>query len=395
MQFRGPTVAFAVLLVSATAEAQGYRDLDGPSFRDFQIVRARPRPYARSLTIRGGLAGVIAADEDPARGQEDTLVADGFVWYQADKFTEYEARLDAYAGRDGAFVSLIQDQLTDSGGGRLELSTRYFPFYREGYYDGSDWQPTGRYEGRDYGAYLGFTSRLGEGVVTELGPFYRSYSFERNDTTDPGYTIPEDFDAYGLRFHFEQSTLTLDRRTGLPEGGFLASVHAEYELNNADGSFGTERWSSELPSTFWRGGLRLEWYFPTGGGDAWEFRLNGEINDEKDRIHNFDAQKPIGQYWGDARFGYRLGLGSSIYLTPFGHLQYTRTPDVSGSNASDDFWFGGGIRGRFDLGDVMSVLGEYSYLSNPNRPSVSWQDDLSGEHQFFIGAELRFGASRY
>ena len=123
--------------------------------------------------------------------------------------------------------------------------------------------------------------------------------------------------------------------------------------------------------------------------------LDGEMNDRADRVHIYDAQKPIGETWADARLGYRLELGSGLFFTPFGQLQYTSTPSASGDSASDDFWVGAGGRFRFELGDVMSVLGEYSYLSNPNRPSSSYEEDVYGEHQFFVGAELRIGASRY
>ena len=48
-----------------------------------------------------------------------------------------------------------------------------------------------------------------------------------------------------------------------------------------------------------------------------------------------------------------------------------------------------------DLGDNLSVLGDYSYLNNANRPSTSYEEDITGEQQFFAGLELRFGPTRY
>jgi hypothetical protein len=397
MELRTWMATSAALALASLASAQGYRDLEGPSYRELQITRNRPRPYVSGLIVRGGLGGVMADDEDQSVGREESMFADGFAYFRADRVTAYEFGLEAYAGRDGAVLSMQQDNMGEDGasGGRLELSARYFPFYREGYYDGDDWVATGRYEGRDEGAYLGFTSVLGEGVILELGPFYRQYQFERTDATDVGYTIPEDYNTYGGRIYFEQSTLQLDNLYGLPKNGFQASIRVDYEQNDAEGDFGTVRWSSSLPSTIWRGALRLEWYFPTDGASVWEFRLDGEMNDRADRVHIYDAQKPIGETWADARLGYRLELGSGLFVTPFAQLQYTKTPNASGDSASDDFWIGAGGRFRFDLGDAMSVLGEYSYLSNANRPSSSYEEDVYGEHQFFVGAELRIGASRY
>ncbi|MDA0934941.1 MAG: hypothetical protein O3C51_15940, partial [Planctomycetota bacterium] len=205
MQSRTWMTVTASLALASLASAQGYRDLEGPSYRELEITRARPRPYVSGLVVRGGMAGVMADDEDPSVGREESMFADGFAYFRADRFTAYEIGLEAYAGRDGALLSLQQDNMGQDGasGGRLELSARYFPFYREGYYDGDDWVATGRYEGRDEGAYLGFTSMLGEGVILEIGPFYRQYQFERTDSTDIGYTLPEDYNTYGGRIYFE------------------------------------------------------------------------------------------------------------------------------------------------------------------------------------------------
>lgn len=395
MHARALLAAPLVLLVAGTASAQAYRDFTAPSYRDFEVVRNRPWPYVSALTVRAGLAGVIAADENKSIGREDDFAPDGFVWYRTDQFTSNQSNLDAYVGRDGAIVSIVQEELTEGSSGRLEIGARYFPFYREGYYRGDDWVPTGQYDSMDYGAYLGFSTAVGEGATLEIGPFYRRYEFDRSDLTGPGYAIPEDFNAYGARLYFEQSTLQIDPQRSLPYSGFLATLRGEYERNDSNETFGTALWATRLPTAFWRGLLHLEWYFPTEGSSVWELRVDGEINDDKDRIHIYDAQKPIGEYWGDATVGYRLELARGLYLTPFGQLQYTKTADESGLGSGDDFWFGGGARFRFDLSDQITVLGDYSYLNNANRPSISYDQDVFGEHQFFVGAEVRFGASKY
>lgn len=396
MHSRVLPVAVLATVLAAPAAAQGYRDFLSPSYRDFQVVRDRPSAYSTALTLRGGVAGVLAEDEDIAAGREDEIMPDGFVWFRSDRFTAQELGIDAYVGRDGAILSLQKHDITQGGGtARLELSSRFFPFYREGFYAGDDWVPTGRYEGSDYGAYFGLSQEVGEGARFEIGPFYRRYDFERSDATSAGYTIPEDYHAYGGRIYLEQNTLELDRESGLPIAGFIGTVRVEYERNDSDERFGTALWSTRLPTAFWRGLLHLEWLFPTEGTSVWELRLDGEINDDKDRVHIYDAQKPIGEYWADGTLGYRLALTSGLHVTPFVQLQYTKTPAENGLGAGDDFWFGGGARLRYDFGDSISLLGDYSYLTNHNRPTIAYDEDVYGEHQFFAGLEVRFGSRRF
>ena len=392
----GTVLLAAITAVGGVASAQGYRDFRSPSFRDFQLVRNRPYHYVEALTLRAGASGTMPGDEDPVVGREETYAPDGFAWYHSDSFTSEGLGFDAYVGRDGAIAVLQQGGMTDGGGGgRLELSTRYFPFYREGFYRRDDWLPTGRYEGRDYGIYGGISTPLDEQAMFEFGLFYRRNSFEANETTGAGYRIPEDYAAYGARVYFEQSTLRLAQQTGLPSDGFLATIKVEYERNTADDAFGTDLWTSRLPSGLVRGAFHLEWYFPTDGSSVWELRLDASMSDEQDRVHIFDATKPIGVWWADAELGYRLGFGQSLHLTPFGNLQFTRTLDELGVDDEDDFWLGGGLRARFELADSISLLADYSYLSNANRPSISYDEDVYGEHQFFAGIEVRIGASRF
>ena len=44
--------------------------------------------------------------------------------------------------------------------------------------------------------------------------------------------------------------------------------------------------------------------------------------------------------------------------------------------------------------EEVSLHGWYSYLNNEARPSVSIQEDLRGQHMFYLGGVLRFGGTR-
>lgn len=384
--------ALALVLLVSPLVAQGYREYRAPSFRDFGLVRARPWPFARALTLRAGIGSDMAATKDESLGMENETAFDGFAWYRDDHLGDRDAQVDVYAGRDGALIG-IRDGRKDESGGRLELSSRFFPFWREGFYSGDKWVPTGRYEGKDYGAYLGLAAPLAEGFSGELGPFYRHYDFKRNSDTAPTYTLPPDFDAYGGRAMIQHDTLNFDSRTHRVTDGFLFAGRIEYERNNANDAFGTAIWTSTLPKAFWRGTAHLEWYFPIDGGSVWELQVDGGMSDRSDRVYNYDTEKALGNLWVDASLGYRLDLGSAA-LTPSGRIQYTSTVDESGGNNDNNWWIGAGVHLDVPLGDSFSLIADYSYLNNPNRPSVSYDRDVAGEHQFFVGMEARLGMSR-
>ena len=78
----------AALVLASLASAQGYRDLEGPSYRELQITRNRPRPYVSGLIVRGGLGGVMADDEDPSVGREESMFADGFAYFRAERVVQ-------------------------------------------------------------------------------------------------------------------------------------------------------------------------------------------------------------------------------------------------------------------------------------------------------------------
>ncbi|MBI5852044.1 MAG: hypothetical protein HZB39_13610 [Planctomycetes bacterium] len=391
---RSPSLVLLVAAAAAfgaTVTAQGYRDYRAPSYRDFELVRERPTPWRTGFVVRGGIAGTIASDEDPALARESVTSFDGFAWFRGDHLGDRDAQVDLYAARDGVIAS-IRDGRREETGGRLELGGRFFGKWREGFYRGDDWVPTGQYEGRDYGAYLGFAAPVAEGMSGEIGPFWRRYDFTRGDQTLSTYAIPDDFDAFGGRAQFQHESLAFDRQYGRPIEGFLLAGRIEYERNGSNDPFGTALWTSTLPNAFWRGWGHLEWYFPQDESTVWEWQLDASLSDEADRIHNYDASKPMGHLWVDTSLGYRMGFGE-IALTPSARGQFTRSVDEAGVATNDDLWFGGGLHLDWQLGETFVFIADYSYLNNPNRPTVSFDRDVGGEHQFFAGLEARFGTA--
>lgn len=379
----------SLALLTAAVQAQSYRDLT--------IVRDRPSPFTSVLQLRAGALASFTENEIPANGAEDEIGWDGHVYYHQDQFGGRPAVLDVYAGRDGAYASVLEgDLFGQETQSRLEVSTRYFPFYREGFYNGDNFIPTGRYEGTDYTVALSLASQVAEGVRVEAGAFYRRMSFDTNSDTAPGqYTIPDDHNAYGGRLFLEQSTLVLDRVTGRPEQGFILTIGVEREQNDSSATFGRlNQFERRLPSGLWRGFGHLEWYFRQNAGLIWLVEVDGSVSDKEDSIYNYDAQKPLGHTWIDGKLGLRVELGDSFWVTPNVRGQWIRILNQTASSTDEEFFFGGGIDLGLDLGDSFSIVGEYSYLENPSREPVSISGDTYGEHRAFLGAEIRFGAQR-
>jgi hypothetical protein len=353
-------------------------------------------PYSQLLQIEAGVLASKAAEEDPAAGLADEVAWDGSIFYHDDQFGVRTGQLDVYAGRDGICASL-RDGRMQSGDtvSRLQLSGRLWPFYREGFYRGDSFVPTGQYEGNDYEGYLGFGRLAGEDLFIEFGPFYHMYEFDRNEATAANYVIPEDYDAYGIRMHLEQNNVQLDRRSGLPREGFLATAVVEREWNDSDTTFGVvSGFQTRLPSAVWRLRGRMEWYLPQASDGAWEIFASGQFVDEKDRVVQYDAQHPQGNLWVDAQLRLRLPVAESFTLTPFVHGQFTRILDETGSSSDQEFFFGGGVETWLHFSDAVSFNAWYSYLDNESRPPVSIDEDLHGQHMGFAGLVLRFGASR-
>ncbi len=385
MQFR--THNLALLALAATAHAQNYSDLT--------TVRRAPRPYASILEIEAGAIGTMASEKVPTVGLDDDISWDGHIFYRDDRFGSGSNLLEAYAGRDGIYASLSDGSLIgDETTARLELRARPWQFYRDGFYRGDNLVPNGFYDGSDYEIYAGFGREPQAGLFFELGPFYRRYDFARSDLTPSSFAVPADFDAYGVRIYLEQSNLQMDRRRGMPQEGFVLTLTGEREWNDSEGAFGSAGFTTTLPSGFWRARGRLEWYVPSADDATWEIFANGGWHDEKDRIQNYEAQRPLGDIWGDVQIRLRIDFGDNVSLAPFVHGQYSHLADESGTSSDGKFFFGGGIEGYLHFTDTLSLHGYYSFLDNENRPSIKIDEDLHGEHMFYVGMLARFGARR-
>ena len=376
------------LLMAVTTSLGG---LAAQSYSDFTMVRNRPWRWPSFFQAKAGVTAGFAKDPVPSIGLEDEVGVDGSLYYHTEDFTERQAILDLYAGRDGAFLG-IREQKPGQATSRLDLTARYFPFYREGFYRDGDYIPTGRYAGSDFGAYLGVGTMAAEGLLLETGPFYRRNTFERNSETDPFYTIPDDYNAYGIRFYAEHNTLVLDREYNVPHDGFIVTLLLEREQNDQDGTFGTPLWTSDLPSGMWRLLGHLEWYVPTSIG-GWEIHADGSWSDTKDRIYNYDAQKQIGELWIEGSLGYRFQFGG-LGVTPRAIGQWVQAVQENGITREKDLFYGGGLRVRYELSDAFSFYADYSYVTNQSRLPVSAKMDTLGEQQLFAGVELRFGTSQ-
>ena len=401
-----PLLACLSLAVAAAA-------VPAQSMVDLVDARNLVRPFASVVEIEAGAIGTVtdakpltglgsAFTSDPgglaseARGLEDDISWDGHVYWRDEQFGSRRGTLEAYAGRDGLFAGYTDGKLVgDDTLTRFEFRGRPWQFYRDGFYRGDEFVPNGLYEGSDYEGYIGFGREAQQGLYVELGPYYRDHSFRRGDLREPaGFRLPEDFAAYGGRLYLEQNSGQLDRRRGTPRDGFALTLVGEREWNDSEGQIGRDGFTTELPSAVWRVRGRLEWYVPSSDSATWEIFAHAGWQDEKDRLQNSEAQRPLGNQWADAQLRLRLELGSAFTVIPFAHGQFSRLLEEDGAGSSKDFFFGGGVESYLHLADWLSVHGWYSYLDNESRPSIRIDEDVHGEHMFYLGVVMRFGSTR-
>lgn len=372
--------------------------LAAQSFADMVEQRKSAQPFAKILQLEAGAIGTEPNDREESTGLDRDVSWDARVWYRNESFGSRRGTLEAYAGRDGLFAGFQDGKLIgDDTVTRFEFRGRPWVFYRDAYYNDDDQLvPNGLYDGRDWEGYIGFGKEAQQGLLIELGPYYRKHEFQRSGLTpSPAqFTVPNDFNAYGLRMYFEQSTLQFDRRRGSVREGYVLSLCGEREWNDSKGEFGSAAFTTELPSAVWRLRGRLDWYIPATETICWEVFASGGWHDEKDRLQNTDGSRPLGNQWGDVQVRLRFDLGQSFSLAPFVQGQFSRTLSLDGFSSNKNLFYGGGAEFYLHLADPLSLHGWYSYLDNENRPSIRIDQDLRGEHMFYLGMVLRLGMTR-
>lgn len=373
-------------LLAAPLVAQAPENL--LSYRTLSWVRQRQLPRTEFLSLRAGGLAVAPEDFDGIGDRETAILPTGSLWFHSESLLE-EGNLDVYVGPDGALASLYEPDASKGQSGRLDLDVRYLPFYRDGFYRGDSFIPIGSYQGFDYGAFLAFEQRVDDITTLDIGPYYRRFEFDGRADTQSTFDIPGDFNAWGARFILEQSNLVPVRdQVGIWNAGYSFALKVELEENDQTGRYGSPTFRSGLPEMIWRGEARFESYIPFGE-DTVTIRAEGGYGSSEDRVRIADAQKPIGDFWVDARLGYRLAF-SELTIEPFAIGQFTRTLDEFGVGLDPNFWYGGGLDVRYDLGGGMNVFLNGSYLNNPNRHAVAWENDALGEFQAFAGFEIVF-----
>ncbi|HEB52661.1 MAG TPA: hypothetical protein ENI87_05350 [bacterium] len=382
-----------MIFVGATAALA-----DAQTFQDLVDTRNAAQPYSSIFLVEAGAIGTTTEGvgaNNKARGLEDDFSWDGRVYYRDENFGTRRGTLEAYAGRDGLFAGFTDGNLVgDDTVTRFEVHARPWMFYRDGFYRANELRQGGFFEGSDYETYLGFGRGADDGLFIEFGPYYRKLKFQRSDLTSVTYTIPDDYDAYGVRMYVEQRMVQMDRRRGLPQQGFVLTIIGEREWNDSSTAFGTPLSMTSLPSAVWRARARLEWYIPGSDAMTWEVFGSGGWQDETDRVVSIEGQRPLGHQWADVQLRLRTHLGESFVVTPFAHVQYSVVPTEDGFSTSSDLFFGVGVESYLHLSQNLSMHGWYSFLDNENRPSIRIDQDVRGEHMFYLGMVLRFGATR-
>lgn len=362
-----------------------------PSYKDLTIVRNRPWAKADFLEFRAGATAAFPSGSDDARGAEDALAADGHVYWRKTQAFGRQGRMDTYIGRDGAYWGLTEGDPAGQGGySRIEVFGRQWgQFVREGFYRSDDFVPVGQYKMRDWRARLSFATRFAQSLRGEIGGFYGRNKFSRYKRTATAYRLPDNYAVYGASALVEDNKLQIDPSSSLPSQGFLLAAWVEREWNTSDNIFGIAGRESALPSAVVRGGGHLEWYFPYTNTGTWIFEADAGVSPKDDRVQIYDASKPVGQIWVDARIQYRLLLGSTLSIIPGLRAQWVRITDEFNTKRTDELFFGAQVEVRADFSENLAVAFEYSFLSNESREPVFFHDDTIGVHRFFVGVEFR------
>lgn len=363
-----------------------------PTYNDLTVVRNRRWAKTDFFEVRAGLMGIMPSGEDATRFAEKDYNLQGQAYYRSSKPFGREGRLEVYAGRDGAYASLVDGNpdAPNKGYSRIEIHGRpWGAFQREGFYDGDNFQAVGFYRMKDWRVKASFATNFAKGLKGEAGAFYGHNSFSRSSQTAPGFTIPPGFKVYGFNAHIEDNGIQIDQQSHLPQKGALFSIWIEREWNDNNDAFGTLGNETSLPAAVMRGGGHMEYYAPYTTNGTWVLSADAAMAAEDDRIFINDAGKPIGKMWVDGRIDYRLLLGDHLTLTPGFRAQWVKVAGQFGTGTDTKFFFGGQVELRYDFAESFALTAEYSYLSNESRSPISFTKDGLGEHRFFIGFEFR------
>lgn len=377
-------VLVAILGLWCDAGAQDQGSLLG--YRDAERVRESRRYSDAAIAVRLGGAFVWPEDTDLDEGREFEANPSGSVFAHWKNVLE-DFSIDAYLGPDGGLISLYQRDGLQSLTGRLDVSARPLSIYRDGFYREDEFVPVGAYEGLDFGVFLAAEQRLVEDLTISVGPFYRRYDFDDRAGGVPGFVRPGDFNAHGLRAVLQYVDREPDRfHPAEIHDGVLASLQVDYESNDQRGPFGSPTFQSALPGSTFRGSLLIEIVDRVSEEFASQIRIEGALHERDDRIATADAQTPVGTAFVDGVFGLRYA-NEQVAITPYARVQFVRALDAFGQGSDDQAFFGGGIRGRWNLAKNLRLFFDASYLNNPGRPVVTWERGSLGEFQVVSGLE--------
>jgi hypothetical protein len=295
--------------------------------------------------------------DNPAIRREDEAGIVGSVYYRQRNAIGRENRLDVYAGIDGIYASITEgDPQKDANYTRLEVEARQWAsYYREGYYDGDDFTPTAVFDHTFWKARLSYSTQLSETIRGEAGPFFGQHSFDRSSRTPAAYQLPDDHNVYGVHVRVEDSTLQYDKRTLLPQAGYLASAWFEREWNDSSADIGFAGNRQSMPEAVWRGGGHLEYYVPYTNTGAFVLEADGAWFADNDYVQIHSTDKPVGEIWVDVRLDYRQLLGDYLTIKPGIRGQWIRLHDQLFQSSDDEFFYGAQLEVRLDLGESFSI----------------------------------------
>jgi len=362
------------------------------SLRDLTIVRNRTWAVEEFVEIRAGALYAFPDSKDDLNFAEDSTTLDGHLYYRGANFFSGKGRTDAYIGRDGWYVGVVEgDPKTAKNFWRFEFyGQNWMGYQREGFFDSDNFVPTGMYDKTRWDARIMAATSPAAGIKAEAGGFYGQRKFNRNEQTSPSYTIPENYNVYGFELIAEDNKVQVDQKTHLPFRGALFTAWLRAEWNDSSKLFGLPGNESTLPAQVIRGGLHTEIYSPASQTATWILTGDGGIATKDDRIWIYDPWKPEGRWYADAKAEIRWLWGDHFSVQPGLRVLYQRVDDEFQTSSDDKLFWGGSFRFRWDPSESVALVIDYSYLSSNERSPVKLNRDTLSNHWVYAGVELHF-----